>query len=128
WMQNKITSLIGLLSLLWGFIAVAQQENCYWQQHVDYAMEVSMNVGNYQYSGSQSLKYTNNSPDTLQTVFYHLYPNAFQPGSEMDVRSRTITDPDSRVMDRISKLSPSEIGYLKVRNLRQDGKAVTAKE
>ena len=55
--------------------------------------------------------YTNNSPDTLTKVFYHLYFNAFQPGSEMDVRSRTIKDPDGRVGDRISKLNEDEIGY-----------------
>lgn len=126
-MQNKIRPTFGLLMLLWGLTAAAQQGGCYWQQHVDYDMDVSMNTENYQYTGTQSLKYTNNSPDTLQTVFYHLFPNAFQPGSEMDVRSRTISDPDSRVLDRISKLSPSEIGYLKVKNLKQDGKAVTSK-
>jgi hypothetical protein len=44
----------------------------------------------------------------------HLYYNAFQPGSMMDVRSRTISDPDSRVMDRISKLKENEIGFHKI--------------
>ena len=34
-------------------------------------------------------------------MYYHLYFNAFQPGSMMDVRSRTIEDPDRRVLDRI---------------------------
>ena len=87
---------------------------CYWQQHVDYKMEINMDVENYQYEGKQTLVYTNNSPDTLNKVFYHLYFNAFQPGSEMDVRSRNIPDPDSRVKDRISKLKPDEIGYIKV--------------
>src|SRR5690606_498498 len=96
----------------------------YWQQHVDYKMEIDMNVENYQYSGKQQLKYTNNSPDTLTTVFYHLYFNAFQPGSEMDVRSTTIADPDKRVADNISKLTPSEIGYLKVNSLKQNGESI----
>ncbi len=96
----------------------------YWQQHVDYKMDVTMNVDNYQYTGTQQLKYTNNSPDTLRTVFYHLYFNAFQPGSEMDIRSRTITDADPRVSSRISKLSPSEIGYLKINSLKQNGVSI----
>tara|TARA_B100001027_G_scaffold40053_1_gene25374 strand:+ start:1 stop:1686 length:1686 start_codon:yes stop_codon:yes gene_type:complete len=48
----------------------------------------------------------------------HLYYNAFQPGSMMDVRSRTIEDPDSRVRDRISTLSPSEIGFQKIKNVK----------
>ncbi|WP_410006615.1 M1 family metallopeptidase [Aequorivita nionensis] len=102
------------------FSAFSQNNNSYWQQEVDYKMNVQMDVKNFQYKGTQELKYTNNSPDTLNKVFYHLYFNAFQPGSEMDVRSRTITDPDSRVMDRISKLSPSEIGYIKPTVFMQD--------
>lgn len=101
--------------------AFAQNTMSYWQQHVDYDMDVEMNVETFEYSGNQELVYTNNSPDTLNQVFYHLYFNAFQPGSAMDVRSRTIADPDSRVGSRISELSPDEIGYLKVQSLTRDG-------
>ncbi|GGD17543.1 M1 family metallopeptidase [Hyunsoonleella pacifica] len=96
----------------------------YWQQHVDYKMEIDMDVNTYQYKGKQELVYTNNSPDVLDKVFYHLYFNAFQPGSEMDVRSRTIVDPDPRVGDRISKLKPNEIGYIKVNALKQNGNSI----
>ncbi|WP_100610525.1 M1 family metallopeptidase [Confluentibacter lentus] len=99
----------------------------YWQQHVDYKMEIDMDVNTYQYKGKQQLVYTNNSPDVLHRVFYHLYFNAFQPGSEMDVRSRTIPDPDRRVKDRISKLQPNEIGYIKVNSLKQNGTDITHK-
>ncbi|RNC88129.1 MAG: M1 family peptidase [Winogradskyella sp.] len=96
----------------------------YWQQHVDYKMNIDMDVETYQYKGEQTLVYTNNSPDVLNRVYYHLYFNAFQPGSEMDVRSRTIKDPDPRVGDRISKLEPNEIGYIKVNALSQNGTAL----
>lgn len=124
-----------LLSLLLSFWSHAQKNPNpgYWQQHVDYKMKVTMDVNNYQYKGSQQLIYTNNSPDTLYRVFYHLYNNAFQPGSEMDIRLQTITDPDKRMVksfksgnetvkeSRISSLKPNEIGYLKIKNLKQDG-------
>ena len=99
----------------------------YWQQHVDYSMAIDMDVNTYKYKGKQQLVYTNNSPDVLEKVFYHLYLNAFQPGSEMDVRSRTIADPDRRVGDRISKLQPDEIGYIKVNSLKQNGTDITYK-
>jgi len=95
----------------------------YWQQHADYTMDIDVN--GYQYNGKQKLIYTNNSPDDLDKVFYHLYFNAFQPGSQMDVRSLNIKDPDRRVRDRISKLKPNEIGYIKVNSLKQDGVAVS---
>jgi len=106
-------------------LAQAQNNTSYWQQHVDYTMEVDMNVEDYNYTGKQELVYTNNSPDTLTQVFYHLYFNAFQPGSEMDVRSLNIKDPDRRVVDRISKLEPEEEGFLKVNALSQDGTALS---
>ncbi len=83
-----------------------------------------MDVQTNQFTGKQELKYTNNSPDTLNRVFYHLYFNAFQPGSMMDVRSRTIADPDRRVAARISKLKQEEMGYLHAKNLKMNGKAV----
>ena len=118
-MRHVLTSLFFISE----FFSAFAQNSSYWQQQVDYKMNVDVDVKNFQYKGTQELKYTNNSPDTLNKVFYHLYFNAFQPGSEMDVRSRTIADPDSRVMDRISKLSPSEIGYIKPTLFTQDGVA-----
>lgn len=93
-----------------------------------------MDVKNYQYKGKQELVYTNNSPDTLKKVYYHLFPNAFQPGSEMDARLHFIKDPDARMVNkvkdadgkdvkqsRIETLKPNEIGFLKITNLKQDG-------
>lgn len=135
----KIVTKLSMLCVLVAFACKPQQgtiagtknttsnntSSTYWQQKVNYDMSIDMNVNNYQYTGTQKLTYTNNSPDVLDKVYYHLYFNAFQPGSEMDVRSRTIADPDRRVGDRISKLSDSEIGYLRVSSLTQDGKSLS---
>ena len=103
-----------------------------WQQHVDYTMDVQMDVKTYQYTGTQKLIYTNNSPDELSRVFYHLYYNAFQPGSEMDIRLQNIKDPDKRMMvdgkSRIASLSESEMGYLHAESLTQDGQPVSFTE
>ena len=112
--------LVGLF-LFVGITSVSAQ-NGRFQQAVDYKMDVKMDVKNNQYTGIQTLKYTNNSSDTLTRVFYHLYYNAFQPGSMMDVRSRTIADPDARVKDRISKLKPEEIGYLHAKSLKMNAR------
>ena len=100
---------------------ITKTKPAYWQQHVDYKMEIVFDVNNYQYKGKQELTYTNNSPDELTRVYYHLYFNAFQPGSEMDIRSQTTPFPDSRIGDRIGKLKPDEIGYIKVNSLKQNG-------
>src|SRR5882762_11071033 len=99
----------------------------YWQQRVEYTLQIKMNVTNHQFDGDEKLVYYNNSPDTLLKVYYHLYFNAFQPGSMMDVRSRNIPDPDKRVGDRISKLKENEIGYQHILSLQQDGKDINYK-
>ena len=114
--------------LLFGTVLLAQPQPRYWQQHADYTMNVDIDVKTFRYSGTQELVYTNKSPDTLKRVFYHLYFNAFQPDSEMDVRSRTISDPDERVGSRIEKLTPDETGYLHVTSLLQDGEELNFQE
>ena len=93
-----------------------------WQQNANYKMSVDIDVESFQFNGTQEILYTNNSPDTISKVYYHLYFNAFKPGSQMDVRSLNISDPDSRVKDRISKLDKNEEGDLSVFELKQDGK------
>lgn len=105
--------------------AMAQNNNGYWQQEVDYKMVIDVDVDSFQYKGEQELIYTNNSPDTLNRVFYHLYFNAFQPGSDMDVQSLASERPDPRVADRISKLKPSEIGYIRPTTLSQNDNPVS---
>lgn len=138
YINMKKILLLTVLTLSFGNL-VAQNKG-YWQQHVDYKMDVTMDVKNYQYKGKQELVYTNNSQDTLKKVYYHLFNNAFQPGSEMDIRVQTIKDPDARMVNkikvegkdgkesRIKTLKPNEIGYLKISNFKQDGVAATAKE
>ncbi len=107
--------------------------NNYWQQHVAYTMDIDMNVETYQYNGNQKLIYTNNSPDSINKVFYHLYFNAFQPNSEMDARLQTVPDPDKRMVtvdgtkehpvykSRITPLKEDEVGFIKIKSLQQEG-------
>lgn len=95
-----------------------------WQQSIKYKMDIDMDVKKNQYKGKQYIQYVNNSPDTLYKVFYHMYFNAFQPNSMMDVRSRTIADPDRRVGSRIEGLTKDEIGYIKVKMLKHQGEEV----
>ena len=132
-------NLFLIAAFSFGITGIAQNTS-YWQQHVDYKMDVKMDVKTYQYKGKQELVYTNNSPDTLRKVYYHLYNNAFQPGSEMDARIQSIKDPDARMVrkikigdtevkeSRIKTLKPNEIGYLHISNFKQDGQNALAKE
>lgn len=139
-MFNKILFFISIhLFFLNQGISQNNPNPGYWQQHVDYKMEVNMDVKTYQYKGKQTLVYTNNSPDTLKRVYFHLFNNAFQPNSPMDARLKSIKDPDGRMVtkakvgdkevkeSRIATLKPNEIGYLYVNNLKQEGVTLNSK-
>jgi len=124
-MQRNLLSLSALILFLVYLssfeTAIAQPGPGYWQQAVDYKMEIDMNVETNRFDGHQVLTYTNNSPDTLDRVFYHLFFNAFQPNSMMDKRSRTIEDPDRRVRDRIYHYDDTEIGFQDIKWMKQNG-------
>lgn len=123
-MQFKSLLILFLIFVINDY-AIAQSG--YWQQHVSYDMQTDFDVESHRFKGVQNLTYTNNSPDTLSRVYYHLYFNAFQPGSMMDARSRTIPDPDKRIGERISKLKENQQGFHKIDELKQDGKDVKFK-
>src|ERR1700743_3405797 len=124
-----------LLGVIVCYSAALSAQPDRWQQRVKYTMNINMDVNTNRFTGSQTLVYTNNSPDTLFKVFYHLYWNAFQPNSMMDSRSRELgkityssgrrggeqQDWDPRVRDRIQHLTPEEIGYQKVLSLSMNG-------
>lgn len=125
-MKKSFQLVIG--SLFFATIVFGQPDR--WQQKVKYVMNIDMNVQTNRFTGKQKLEYTNNSPDTLTRVFFHLYFNAFQPGSMMDTRSRrqgAVNGPggrpdwDQRVKDRIINLKPDEIGYQKILSLKMNG-------
>tara|TARA_B110000858_G_scaffold142165_1_gene161397 strand:+ start:1283 stop:3106 length:1824 start_codon:yes stop_codon:yes gene_type:complete len=106
-----------LINLLIFQIGSAQ----YWQQAVDYTIDVSLDTETALYGGTQKLVYTNNSPETLHKVFYHLYFNAFKPGSEMAVRQKSGGDKNTRFKVDLDSLTLDQQGYLKVSGLMQDG-------
>ena len=110
-----------------------------WQQHIDYQMDIQMDVKTFQYQGKQVAVYENHSPDTLRTMFYHLYLNAFQPNSQMDKNMQQVPDMPARFMhnagteaepkyiSKLSLLKESEQGFIRLHSLMQNGKAASYK-
>ena len=56
----------------------------YWQQDVHYKINVELIDADNVIKGYEELTYTNNSPDDLNYLFFHLYQNAFEPDSYLD--------------------------------------------
>ena len=48
----------------------------YWQQQADYELHVTLDTGGKMLTGTGVITYMNNSPDTLDEFYMHLYPNA----------------------------------------------------
>ena len=92
-----------------------------WQQNANYKIYIDVDVKKNTFKGSQEVLYTNNSPDTLNKVFFHLYFNAFRPESDMAERLNNGDDNNRRFDVNIKDLEPHEYGQLKVNNLKQDG-------
>ncbi|PRY10359.1 peptidase M1-like protein [Pontibacter ummariensis] len=53
----------------------------YWQQRADYNINVELDDKNQSIKGSESITYTNNSPDALKYLWVQLDQNIFEPNS-----------------------------------------------
>ncbi len=69
--------LVSLL-LISAIAAIYAQTNSYWQQRVHYQLKVELDDRDHRLIGEMTLRYTNNSPDTLYELYFHVYPNAFR--------------------------------------------------
>ncbi len=137
-----IKKIILILTLLFFTCHLSSFSQGYWQQRIKYVMDVNLDVKTNIIKGKQKITYTNNSPDTLSRVFFHLFYNAFKPGSMMDAESRRtehlvvtrdskgkeIVDFDQRFKYRIANMKPGEEGYCHVSQLSVAGKNQQVKE
>jgi len=91
----------------------------YWQQDVHYTIEAEIDERTNIISASEKLVYWNNSPDDLQHVFFHLYQNAFQPGSYYDILQH-----NNKRIQRYGKYESQKLGT-QISKLTVDRKTVT---
>ncbi|MBE3086260.1 MAG: hypothetical protein IMZ64_08590, partial [Bacteroidetes bacterium] len=63
------------LGIFWPFIKASSQE--YFQQEVNYKINVTLNDIKHELNGFEFIEYINNSPDTLRFLYFHLWPNAY---------------------------------------------------
>lgn len=90
-----------------------------WQQDVSYRIAASLDEPAGVLSGRQELRYRNRSPDTLTSIAFHLYLNAFRPGSRWSDRDSV----EGR--RRFNDLEDPDFGYNHVRSVRIDGTPVS---
>ncbi|MBW7675479.1 M1 family metallopeptidase [Chryseobacterium chendengshani] len=117
------------VAILFAFI-ISQfqaQQNAYYQQAAQYKMNIDVNAEKFTYEGNQTLNYSNNSPDELDVVYFHLYWNAFKPNSMMDQRvAGQGKNGDSRLqkdgISRLASIPKDQEGAQNIHWIKQNGK------
>ena len=100
--------------------ARAQEDSVrYWQQQADYTIKASLDANNHLLTGTETISYTNNSPDTLTVLHLHLYPNAFR-----NKTSPLIQDYLQGTYRFLVGLPESMRAWLDVKDLKVDGDLV----
>ena len=74
-MQKKLLLFFFAINI---FLLGSSQSQNYFQQQVNYTIDVSLNDGDNTLQGFEKIQYINNSPDTLQFIWFHLWPNAYK--------------------------------------------------
>src|SRR5258707_14171813 len=68
----------------------------YWQQRADYTIHASLDTATHTIAGSETIRYTNNSPDTLAYLWLQLDQNIYRAAS----RGAAINPTDARFAGR----------------------------
>ncbi|MBN9311702.1 MAG: aminopeptidase [Chryseobacterium sp. 39-10] len=115
------------LSLVFGMVAA--QQNAYYQQYAQYKMDIDVDANNFTYAGKQTITYSNNSPDELKVIYFHLYWNAFKPNSMMDQRVQSQgKSGDSRLqvngISRLASIPKDQEGAQNIHWIKQNGKNI----
>ena len=84
-------------------------------QGVDYRIEAKLNDSTHVLTGRALLRYTNHSPNTLDTMYFHLYLNAFRPNSAFATRELQFN------VRRFQDLGPDDYAYDRIKSITVDG-------
>jgi hypothetical protein len=112
-MKRSLT--LGLIALL-----ICPFSLLAWQQRVAYQIEARLDTADHFLHASQTLRYFNNSPDTLRFVWFHLYPNAYRDRNTYFAReARDAGD------YKFWRSKPEDRGYIELHQLAAAGQALS---
>ncbi len=111
-----------LFSIVVFYTTVMGAQKPYFQQKVDHTIEINVNDKLKTIAGYETIKYKNNSPDTLTFIWFHIWPNAYKnrntalfkqidgddsrKSKEVNVEYGYIDSLDFKVNGMITKTSP----------------------
>ena len=104
-MRNRFLFFL-FFNLCIGTLFSQAEQREYFQQKTDYKIDVSLNDSLHTLSGNISIKYHNNSPDTLNFIYIHLWANAYSSLETKFAKQRAQTEKDFQFS------SKDERGYI----------------
>jgi len=114
--HNSVVQKILLLTaiILWLFQDVSAQG--YFQQEVNYSIDVKLNDQQHELNAFETVGYTNNSTDTLQFLYFHLWPNAYSGNNTALAKQLFSLKGKAKLFD-----DPELIGYIDSLDFKIDG-------
>ena len=112
-----LKKIISWCLLIFAAFPLLAQKSGYWQQKVDYTIEVTLHDTVHTLDGHVAIHYQNNSPDTLYFLWIHLWPNAYK-------NDRTAYSEQSLLEGDLSFYfsKPDAKGYINRVNFTADGR------
>ena len=74
----SVKKLFVFLLVYYPITVFCQSKSGYFQQEANYKIDVTLNDVDKTLDGFETIEYTNRSPDTLQYIWFHLWPNAYK--------------------------------------------------
>lgn len=91
----------------------------YFQQKVNYSIDVTLNDKSHELTAFEQMEYTNNSPDTLQFLYFHLWPNGYSSNKTDLAKQLFSTKGKERLFD-----DPALKGYMDSLDFKVDKQTV----
>lgn len=98
-------------------------QKSYWQQQVKYTIHTELDDKKHLLTGTEKIEYQNNSDDTLNRLFFHIYWNSLKSNSDA---ARWVKETNDFMTDeKMLSLKKNEEGSQEVSNLKVNGESVT---
>jgi hypothetical protein len=91
----------------------------YFQQRVNFEIHVTLNDRKHELKGFEAIEYTNNSPDTLGFIYFHLWPNAYSANNTQLAKELIKRDGKSNLFNE-----PELRGYIDSLDFEVDGQSI----
>ena len=128
-----IRKIIFFITLNLGLLAFANSNGAYFQQYVNYDIDVQLDVDYHKLDVNETLLYTNNSPDTLNEIYFYVYMNKYRkkslahPELQQDRGSITIHEVLENDSSNINGLIDETIFHVKLHSALYPGYSVRFK-